>query len=101
MERMEFPSKYTDTVKSNNLNGSTLIFSNADDLKDLLDMTLAEWTTFRLHFLGLPPHFRPQRRNMLPAAYSHMVKRTGNHLSHQDSSNHSLYSCVSRDPIIP
>ncbi|XP_076592882.1 NTPase KAP family P-loop domain-containing protein 1 [Chaetodon auriga] len=66
LERMEYPSKYADIVRSNKLNGSALVFGDADDLKNLLDMTLGEWATFRLHFLGLPSHLRPQYKNMLP-----------------------------------
>nr|XP_020461880.1 NTPase KAP family P-loop domain-containing protein 1 [Monopterus albus] len=43
LEMMAFPSKYIDIVKNNNLNGSALIFGNAEDLKDLLCMTFGEW----------------------------------------------------------
>nr|XP_046246780.1 NTPase KAP family P-loop domain-containing protein 1 [Scatophagus argus] len=66
LERMKFPSKYVDIVRSEGLNGSALIFGDADDLKKLLKMTFGEWVTFKLHFLGLPSHFRPQHKNMLP-----------------------------------
>lgn len=66
LERMKFPSKYIDIVKSNDLSGSALVFGDADDLKNLLGMTFGEWATFRLHFLGLPPHLRPQYKNTLP-----------------------------------
>ncbi|XP_070818535.1 NTPase KAP family P-loop domain-containing protein 1 [Chaetodon trifascialis] len=66
LERMEYPSKYADIVRSNKLNGSALVFGDADDLKNLLDMTLGEWATFRLHFLGLPSHLRRQYKNMSP-----------------------------------
>ncbi|XP_068431594.1 NTPase KAP family P-loop domain-containing protein 1 [Clinocottus analis] len=64
LERMKFPSKYIDIVRSKDLNGLALVFCDADDLKDLLDMTLGEWATFRLHFLGLPSHLRRQYKNM-------------------------------------
>ena len=64
---MKFPSKYIDRVESNDLNGMALLYGNRDDLKDLLDMTYGEWATFRLHFLGLPSHLRPQNKNLLPA----------------------------------
>ncbi|XP_030017148.1 NTPase KAP family P-loop domain-containing protein 1 [Sphaeramia orbicularis] len=66
LERMKFPSKYIDIVKSNDLSGSALVFGDANDLKDLLGMTFGEWATFRLHFLGLPPHLLPQPKNILP-----------------------------------
>ncbi|XP_075933916.1 NTPase KAP family P-loop domain-containing protein 1 [Anarhichas minor] len=67
LERMKFPSKYNDIVRSEDLNGSALVFCEADDLKNILDMTLGEWATFRLHFLGLPAHLRPQYKNMPPS----------------------------------
>lgn len=61
---MKFPSKYIDIVRSKDLNGLALIFGDADDLKDILGMTLGEWATFRLHFLGPPSHLRPQHKQM-------------------------------------
>ncbi|XP_056234189.1 NTPase KAP family P-loop domain-containing protein 1 [Seriola aureovittata] len=64
LERMEYPSKYIDKVRSNDLNGLALLFGSAEDLKDLLGMTFGEWATFRLHFLGLPSHRRPQYKNV-------------------------------------
>ncbi|XP_070762007.1 NTPase KAP family P-loop domain-containing protein 1 [Enoplosus armatus] len=64
LERMEYASRYIDIVRSNDLNGSALVFGEADDLKDLLNMTFGEWARFRLHFLGLPSHLRPQYKNM-------------------------------------
>ncbi|XP_062287112.1 NTPase KAP family P-loop domain-containing protein 1 [Scomber scombrus] len=65
LERMKYPRKYIDIVKSNNLNGSALVFGDAEELKDLLGMNFGEWATFRLHFLGLPSHLRQQHKNML------------------------------------
>ncbi|XP_042348641.1 NTPase KAP family P-loop domain-containing protein 1 [Plectropomus leopardus] len=62
LERMEYPSKYIDIVRRNDLNGSALIFGDVDDLKALLDMTFGEWATFKLHFQG-SPRLRPQYRN--------------------------------------
>ncbi|KAL6112919.1 nkpd1 [Pungitius sinensis] len=64
LARMEFPSKYIDVVRSKDLNGLALIFGDSDDLKDILGMTLGEWATFRLHFLGLPSHLQPQHKKM-------------------------------------
>ncbi|XP_040052584.1 NTPase KAP family P-loop domain-containing protein 1 [Gasterosteus aculeatus] len=64
LKRMKFPSKYIDIVRSKDLNGLALIFGDADDLKDILGMTLGEWATFRLHFLGPPSHLRPQHKQM-------------------------------------
>lgn len=64
LEKLNFPSKYTNIVKSNNLSGLALVFGDADDLKSLLQMTFGEWTIFRLHFLGLPSHHRSQKRTV-------------------------------------
>ncbi|XP_029000973.1 NTPase KAP family P-loop domain-containing protein 1 [Betta splendens] len=63
LERMKYPSKYIDIVKSNDLNGSALVFGNVDDLKGLLGMTFGEWTTFQLHFLGLRSHQQQHYKN--------------------------------------
>ncbi|XP_054474638.1 NTPase KAP family P-loop domain-containing protein 1 isoform X2 [Anoplopoma fimbria] len=41
LERMKYPSKYIDIVRNKDLNGTALLFGDADDLKDILDMTLA------------------------------------------------------------
>ncbi|KAM6943500.1 NTPase KAP family P-loop domain-containing protein 1-like [Xenentodon cancila] len=67
MKRMKFDMKYIDKVNDNKINGSALVVGDAEDLKDLLDMTFCEWATFRLHFLSLPSHLREQYRNFLPA----------------------------------
>lgn len=64
---MKYPSKYIDIVRSNDLNGLALFFGDADDLKVILDMTIGEWATFRLHFLGLKSHIQPQYQNMAQA----------------------------------
>lgn len=88
LERMKFPSKYVDIVKTNDLSGSALVFGDADDLKELLGMTFGEWTTFRLHFLGLPPHLRPQYKNILPPQnYRYRLPLCA---AHQYSSNPNL-----------
>ncbi|XP_071015476.1 NTPase KAP family P-loop domain-containing protein 1-like [Oncorhynchus clarkii lewisi] len=53
LARMNLPKKYADIVRSNDLTGQALVFGDPDDLKQLLQMTFGEWTTFRLHFLGI------------------------------------------------
>ncbi|KAM3876903.1 NTPase KAP family P-loop domain-containing protein 1 [Diretmus argenteus] len=62
LEKMQYPDRYADIVKSNDLNGMALVFGDVDDLKLLLQMTFGEWTTFRLHFLGFPSRLRPQNK---------------------------------------
>ncbi|KAM9816885.1 NTPase KAP family P-loop domain-containing protein 1 [Neosynchiropus ocellatus] len=64
LQRMDFAAKYIDIVKDNDLKGAALLFGNTEDLKELLDMNFGEWTTFRLHFLGLPAHLQPQQKNI-------------------------------------
>ncbi|KAG7222391.1 hypothetical protein INR49_016346 [Caranx melampygus] len=92
LERMKFPSKYIDKVRSNDLNGSALLFGNAKDLKELLDMTFGEWATFSLHFLGLPSHLQPQHKNMnmLEARQPQSLLRLKGHAFNQYSSNPNL-----------
>ncbi|XP_055010303.1 NTPase KAP family P-loop domain-containing protein 1 [Boleophthalmus pectinirostris] len=51
MERMDFPSQYTDIVKANDLNGPALVFGDRKDLKELLGMTFGEWAKFKIRFL--------------------------------------------------
>ncbi|XP_041640860.1 NTPase KAP family P-loop domain-containing protein 1 [Cheilinus undulatus] len=59
LKRLEYPDKYIDIVRSNNLSGPALVFGDAADLKNLLNMTFGEWATFRLHFLPhSPSHLR-------------------------------------------
>uniref|UniRef100_A0A8C8HNB6 KAP NTPase domain-containing protein n=1 Tax=Oncorhynchus tshawytscha TaxID=74940 RepID=A0A8C8HNB6_ONCTS len=53
LARINLPKKYADIVRSNDLTGQALVFGDPDDLKQLLQMTFGEWTTFRLHFLGI------------------------------------------------
>ncbi|XP_030627944.1 NTPase KAP family P-loop domain-containing protein 1 [Chanos chanos] len=55
LPKLNLPSKYTDVVRQNDLNGRTLLCSDPDDLRQVLQMTLGEWTTFKIHFLGLTP----------------------------------------------
>ncbi|XP_054626372.1 NTPase KAP family P-loop domain-containing protein 1 isoform X2 [Dunckerocampus dactyliophorus] len=64
LEKMEYPRKYSDIVKSNRISGSALVFGDPEDVKKLLNMTFGEWTTFRLRFLGLPQHLQLQPKNV-------------------------------------
>lgn len=92
LERMEYPSKYIDIVKSNDLSGSALVFGNVNDLKNLLGMNFGEWTTFQLHFLGLRSHHQPQYKNMpwmLPYSQKE-PSRFPLHVPHHYSSNTNL-----------
>ncbi|KAL2087593.1 hypothetical protein ACEWY4_016421 [Coilia grayii] len=52
MSRVGLPDKYAEVVKSNHLSGRALLFNDPADLKEVLRMTLGEWTTFKLTFLN-------------------------------------------------
>lgn len=86
---MKYPAKYINTVRSNSLNGSALIFGDADDLKKLLGMNFGEWATFRLHFLGLPAHLRPQHKKLwpTPSPPKNQLSIFTQNVAHQYSSN--------------
>lgn len=86
---MNYSNKYIETVKSNDLNGSALVFGEAEDLKKLLKMTFGEWARFRLHFLGLSSHLRQQYKYMPLTAYhpQNQPSRFTLHGPHHYSSN--------------
>ncbi|XP_051235116.1 NTPase KAP family P-loop domain-containing protein 1 isoform X2 [Dicentrarchus labrax] len=81
LARMKFPSKYVDIVRKNDLNGSALVFGDADDLKVLLGMTFGEWATFRLHFLSSLSHLRPQYKSESPHSQN-QLSRSPLHVAH-------------------
>uniref|UniRef100_UPI0037E7B874 NTPase KAP family P-loop domain-containing protein 1 n=1 Tax=Semicossyphus pulcher TaxID=241346 RepID=UPI0037E7B874 len=91
LTRLKFHDKYNAIVKSNNLNGSALVFGDADDLKGLLQMSFGEWATFRLHFLPhLPSKLRPQYRRT-PSTLSQPQNQLSRlHAAQHYSSNPSL-----------
>ncbi|XP_063068707.1 NTPase KAP family P-loop domain-containing protein 1 [Engraulis encrasicolus] len=51
MSLVGLPDTYAEVVKANHLNGKALLFNDPADLKEVLQMTLGEWTTFTLTFL--------------------------------------------------
>ncbi|XP_053722188.1 NTPase KAP family P-loop domain-containing protein 1 [Synchiropus splendidus] len=90
LQRLDFATKYIDIVKANDLKGAALLFGNIEDLKELLDMNFGEWTTFRLHFLGLPPHLQPQHKNIqIPKSSFKSHPGHLQHISSRYSSNPS------------
>lgn len=56
--RLSFSEKYITRVRENFLDGQTILFSDPRDLRQVLQMTLGEWTTFKIHFLGVMPSRR-------------------------------------------
>lgn len=68
LERMDFPTKYTDIVKANDLNGTALVFGDRKDLKELLQMTFGEWATFKMRFLTFKTNPRQMHRRTEPSS---------------------------------
>ncbi|XP_077141578.1 NTPase KAP family P-loop domain-containing protein 1-like [Ranitomeya variabilis] len=47
---------YQQKIKDHNLNGRALVYSDNNEIKDVLSMGLGDWTLFSVYFLGvLPP----------------------------------------------
>ncbi|XP_035991959.1 NTPase KAP family P-loop domain-containing protein 1 [Fundulus heteroclitus] len=90
MERMDLESKYIDTVKDHKLNGSALVFGDAEDLKALLGMTFGEWATFKLHFLSFVSPLRSRYDNMLQVPSNNQLSKFPHHAPHNYSSTPSL-----------
>lgn len=95
MEEMEFESKYIDIVKAHKLNGSALVFGDAEDLKALLHMTFGEWANFKLHFLSFNSTLRPQYVNMWQFPYKNHLSKSLHHVQHHYSSTLSVLTAES------
>ncbi|CAH2314656.1 Hypothetical predicted protein [Pelobates cultripes] len=64
MKKLGFADKnltrYRDLIKSHNLNGRALVYSDNSEIKEVLGMGLGDWTLFSVYFLGvLPPPVVP------------------------------------------
>uniref|UniRef100_A0A8C2IUJ9 Uncharacterized protein n=1 Tax=Cyprinus carpio TaxID=7962 RepID=A0A8C2IUJ9_CYPCA len=66
MSKLSFPEKYLEMVRENFIDGRTILFSDPKDLRQVLQMTLGEWMTFKIHFLGVIPPSRPTQAKTLP-----------------------------------
>ncbi|XP_026130830.1 NTPase KAP family P-loop domain-containing protein 1-like isoform X2 [Carassius auratus] len=66
LSNLRFPKKYLETVKENFIDGRTILFSDQKDLREVLQMTLGEWTSFKIHFLGVIPSSQPAQAKTLP-----------------------------------
>ncbi|XP_072321784.1 NTPase KAP family P-loop domain-containing protein 1 [Eucyclogobius newberryi] len=78
LERMNFPSKYIDIVKANDLNGPALVFGDRKDLKELLGMTFGKWAEFKMRFLIFKANKADQQTKTEPSAQRplyHLHKR--------------------------
>ncbi|XP_062869506.1 NTPase KAP family P-loop domain-containing protein 1 [Trichomycterus rosablanca] len=58
LSKLGLPEKYSEIVKKNHLNGQTLLIADPADLKEVMQMTLGEWTSFTIHFLGVMSGYR-------------------------------------------
>ncbi|KTG04504.1 hypothetical protein cypCar_00026478 [Cyprinus carpio] len=68
LSNLRFPEKYLETVRENYIDGRTILFSDPKDLRQVLQMTLGEWTSFKIHFLGVIPASQPAQAKTLPNA---------------------------------
>ncbi|XP_059393646.1 NTPase KAP family P-loop domain-containing protein 1-like [Carassius carassius] len=66
LSNLRFPEKYLETIKENFIDGRTILFSDPKDLREVLEMTLGEWTSFKIHFLGVIPSSQPAQAKTLP-----------------------------------
>ncbi|XP_043917956.1 NTPase KAP family P-loop domain-containing protein 1-like [Protopterus annectens] len=48
--RKEHLEKYQAKIRQHNLHGQALVYTHNSDIKAALEMTLGDWTTFRIHF---------------------------------------------------
>ncbi|XP_029104405.1 NTPase KAP family P-loop domain-containing protein 1 [Scleropages formosus] len=73
MARLGLPERYAEAVRCNALNGQALVYSDTNELREVLQMSLGDWTTFAIHFLGLVPsissHLTAAQRKLAPAAF--------------------------------
>ncbi|XP_026788532.2 NTPase KAP family P-loop domain-containing protein 1 [Pangasianodon hypophthalmus] len=67
LSRLKLPETYAEIVKQNDINGQTLVLSDPADLRQVMQMTLGEWTAFRIHFLGVMSCYHPSKAMSAPA----------------------------------
>uniref|UniRef100_A0A671M529 NTPase, KAP family P-loop domain containing 1 n=1 Tax=Sinocyclocheilus anshuiensis TaxID=1608454 RepID=A0A671M529_9TELE len=75
---LRFPGKYLETVRDNCIDGRTILFSDPKDLRQVLQMTLGEWTSFKINFLGIIPSSQPAKAKTLPNATNPSGHMPGN-----------------------
>ncbi|KAI4886563.1 hypothetical protein NFI96_023217 [Prochilodus magdalenae] len=74
ISRLNLSEKYIELVRENHINGRTLLLSDPADLRRVMQMTLGEWTTFRIHFLGaMPSGHRSQAKSMAATSKPYVV----------------------------
>uniref|UniRef100_A0A672KDZ0 NTPase, KAP family P-loop domain containing 1 n=1 Tax=Sinocyclocheilus grahami TaxID=75366 RepID=A0A672KDZ0_SINGR len=78
LSNLRFPEKYLETVRENCIDGRMILFSDPKDLRQVLQMTLGEWTSFKIHFLGIIPSSQPAQAKTLPNAINPSGHMPGN-----------------------
>uniref|UniRef100_A0A673GLJ1 NTPase, KAP family P-loop domain containing 1 n=1 Tax=Sinocyclocheilus rhinocerous TaxID=307959 RepID=A0A673GLJ1_9TELE len=78
LSNLRFPEKYLETVRENCIDGRTILFSDPKDRRQVLQMTLGEWTSFKIHFLGIIPSSQPAQAKTLPNATNPSGHMPGN-----------------------
>ncbi|TSS35887.1 NTPase KAP family P-loop domain-containing protein 1 [Bagarius yarrelli] len=66
LSRLKLQEKYAEIIRQNNINGKTLLLSDLSDLRQVMQMTLGEWTAFRIHFLGVLSSNHLSKANLEP-----------------------------------
>ncbi|KAM9461905.1 NTPase KAP family P-loop domain-containing protein 1 isoform 1-T2 [Clarias gariepinus] len=87
LSKINLPETYAEIVKQNGINGRTLLLSDPADLRQVMQMNLGEWTTFRIHFLGvMSPHHLSKTRSSPVISNHNAVCPTSmcsrNHMNH-------------------
>ncbi|XP_053490045.1 NTPase KAP family P-loop domain-containing protein 1 isoform X2 [Ictalurus furcatus] len=70
LSRLKLPEAYAEIVKQNDINGQTLLLCDPADLRQVMQMTLGEWTAFRIHFLGDMSYYHLSEAKSAPAVSS-------------------------------
>ncbi|KAG9262090.1 NTPase KAP family P-loop domain-containing protein 1 [Astyanax mexicanus] len=66
LSRMNLQEKYSETVRMNHINGQALLLSDPSDLREVMKMTLGEWTAFKTRFLGVMSSGRRNQTKLSP-----------------------------------
>ncbi|KAJ8400017.1 hypothetical protein AAFF_G00400560 [Aldrovandia affinis] len=68
--RLELPEKYSEAIRENKLNGQALVYNENAEIRHVLQMSMGEWTTFSIHFLGIYPPRLPLLKSESPPSHT-------------------------------
>ncbi|KAJ8350559.1 hypothetical protein SKAU_G00256890 [Synaphobranchus kaupii] len=77
--RLKLPEKYKEAIRENELNGQALLYSENAEIKHVLQMSMGEWMTFSIHFLGICPPRLPLPQSGSPPCPSAVTLGDGFH----------------------